>query len=94
MTIDLCFSNARTVLPFRRGFTDFEEGPRLFEPTMRHSAVMKRGNYLYVFWTRVGDGLKALCLAHRYQWRLDGMGRIRGNVVLHQSLIGRVQSPT
>ncbi|MFL2856117.1 MAG: hypothetical protein ACJZ8E_06990 [Pseudohongiellaceae bacterium] len=45
------------------GFTDFEEGPRLFEPTMRHSAVMKRGNYLYVFWTRVGDVPESIMLS-------------------------------
>lgn len=39
----------------RDGFTDFETGPRLFEPNMRHSALLKRGDLLYVFWTRVGD---------------------------------------
>ena len=45
------------------GFTNFEEGPRLFEPTMRHSAVMKRGDYLYVFWTRVGDVPESIMLS-------------------------------
>ena len=37
------------------GLTDFETGPTLFEPNMRHSALLKRGDRLYVFWTRVGD---------------------------------------
>lgn len=37
------------------GFTDFESGPRLFNPDMRHSALLVKGNYLYVFWTQVGD---------------------------------------
>lgn len=39
----------------RDGLTDFETGPLLFEPDMRHAALLKRGNTLYVFWTRVGD---------------------------------------
>jgi hypothetical protein len=34
---------------------DFEEGPLLFDPNTRHSAVLKRENTLYVFWTRIGD---------------------------------------
>ncbi len=33
----------------------FEEGPRLFNPNMRHSALLVRGDLLYVFWTQVGD---------------------------------------
>jgi len=37
------------------GFTDFEPGPRLFGPDQRHSALLKRGDILHVFWTRVGD---------------------------------------
>ena len=45
------------------GFTNFEEGPRLFVPNMRHSAVMVRGNYLYVFWTRVGDAPESIMLS-------------------------------
>ena len=31
------------------GFTNFEEGPRLFGPNMRHSAVIVRDDHLYVF---------------------------------------------
>ncbi|WP_411288579.1 hypothetical protein [Phenylobacterium sp.] len=37
------------------GFAGFEAGPRLFGPDQRHSAVLKRGDTLHVFWTRVGD---------------------------------------
>jgi hypothetical protein len=37
------------------GLSGFEEGPRLFSRAMRHSALLKRGNDLLVFWTRVGD---------------------------------------
>ena len=33
----------------------FEEGPRLFNPNMRHSALLVRENRLLVFWTQVGD---------------------------------------
>jgi hypothetical protein len=35
--------------------TGFEEGPSLFQPEIRHSAVTVRGNTLDVSWTRVGD---------------------------------------
>ena len=37
------------------GLSDFERGPTLFEPLQRHTALLKRGNTLNVFWTRVGD---------------------------------------
>jgi len=33
----------------------FEEGPRLFNPRMRHAALLQRGNTLFVFWTEVGQ---------------------------------------
>ena len=33
----------------------FEAGPTLFNPNMRHCAVLVRGDTLYVFWTQVGD---------------------------------------
>lgn len=45
------------------GFTNFEEGPRLFTSNMRHSAVIVRDNYLYVFWTRVGDAPESIMLS-------------------------------
>jgi hypothetical protein len=39
----------------RDGLSGFEVGPVLFNPNMRHSAVLKRGQKLLVFWTQVGD---------------------------------------
>ena len=38
----------------------FEEGPRLFDDSMRHSALVVRGDTLHVFWTRVGDAPEAI----------------------------------
>ncbi len=37
------------------GCSHFEAGPLLFNPNMRHAALFKRGQVLYVFWTQVGD---------------------------------------
>ena len=37
------------------GLSQFEEGPLLFDSSMRHAALLKREDRLYVFWTRVGD---------------------------------------
>ena len=37
------------------GRSGFESGPMLFSLTQRHTAVLKRDDTLYVFWTRVGD---------------------------------------
>ncbi|HTQ34745.1 MAG TPA: hypothetical protein VMI30_11280 [Stellaceae bacterium] len=37
------------------GMQAFEPGPVLFNPRMRHSALLKRGDVLWVFWTQVGD---------------------------------------
>lgn len=45
------------------GLTDFEEGPRLFAPNMRHSALIVRDETLYVFWTRVGDAPETIMLS-------------------------------
>ncbi len=45
------------------GFTNFEEGPLLFEPDMRHSAVLLRGDTLWVFWTRVGEAPERILLS-------------------------------
>ena len=44
-------------------FTEFEEGPLLFVPNMRHAAVIIRDDTLYVFWTRVGDAPETLLLS-------------------------------
>ena len=39
----------------RDGLTGFEEGPNLFHPDMRHTALLKRGDRLFVFWTERRD---------------------------------------
>ena len=45
------------------GFTSFEEGPLLFNPDMRHSAVLLRGDTLWVFWTQVGEAPERILLS-------------------------------
>ena len=35
--------------------TGYQEGPMLFNPNMRHCAVLVRDDVLHVFWTQVGD---------------------------------------
>ena len=47
----------------RDGLTDFEEGPQLFNPDMRHSALLTRGRRLYVFWTARGDAPERIWLS-------------------------------
>jgi hypothetical protein len=37
------------------GLSKFEKGRLLFEPNMRHAALLRRDDLLYVFWTRVGE---------------------------------------
>ncbi len=37
------------------GLSRFEAGPMLFNPRMRHAAVLSRERELMVFWTQVGD---------------------------------------
>src|SRR5262249_29111290 len=39
----------------RDGLTDFEEGPTLFPPNMRHTALKVDGQTLSVFYTNAGD---------------------------------------
>jgi len=43
--------------------TGFEEGPRLFNPNMRHAAFLKRGDKMYVFWTQVGYAPETILLS-------------------------------
>ena len=43
------------LLRSRDGLSGFERGPVLFESLQRHTAMLKRGDKLFVFWTRVGD---------------------------------------
>jgi hypothetical protein len=45
------------------GMHGFEPGPALFNPNMRHSAVIKRGRELCVFWTQVGDTPERILLS-------------------------------
>jgi hypothetical protein len=47
----------------RDGLSAFEPGPTLFPPTMRHAAVLRRGDSLLVFWTRVGDAPEHVLLS-------------------------------
>ena len=47
----------------RDGLTAFEPGPLLFNPSMRHSALLKRGDLLYVFWTQAGDAPESILLS-------------------------------
>ncbi|MDP6377756.1 MAG: hypothetical protein QF921_18465 [Pseudomonadales bacterium] len=41
----------------------FEAGPVLFNPDMRHAAVLLRGDLLYVFWTQVGHAPERILLS-------------------------------
>lgn len=45
------------------GLTGFEQGPLLFNPNMRHSAILKRGDILFVFWTQVGEAPETILLS-------------------------------
>ena len=47
----------------RDGLSGFEEGPTLFEPTMRHAAVYRRRDTLFVFWSNVGDDPERILLS-------------------------------
>lgn len=47
----------------RDGLSDFETGPTLFNPDMRHAAVLVRGDRLLVFYTQVGDTPERILLS-------------------------------
>lgn len=47
----------------KNGLSDFEEGPGLFNPDMRHSALLIRDNTLYVFWTQAGHSPERILLS-------------------------------
>lgn len=52
------------------GLSGFEPGPDVFnEPLQRHSALLKRGDTLWVFWTRVTDAPERILVS-----RLDLSG--------------------
>lgn len=42
------------------GLSGFVEGPTLFNPNMRHAALLPRGTTLHVFWTQVGDAPESI----------------------------------
>lgn len=43
------------LLRSRDGLTDFEAGPAPLNPATRHTAVLRRGELLHVFWSQIGD---------------------------------------
>ena len=45
------------------GLSGFEKGPTLFNPDMRHCALLKRGERLHVFWTQVGHAPERILLS-------------------------------
>lgn len=45
------------------GLSGFEPGPQLFNPNMRHCALLRRGDRMYVFWTQVGDAPESILLS-------------------------------
>jgi hypothetical protein len=45
------------------GMRDFTPGPLLFNPNMRHAAVLKRSDELSVFWTQVGEAPERILLS-------------------------------
>lgn len=45
------------------GLNSFEAGKIVFCNEMRHSALLKRGNKLHVFWSRVGDAPERILLS-------------------------------
>jgi len=47
----------------RGWLTGFEVGPLLFNPDMRHAALLKRGDTLHVFWTQVGHAPERILLS-------------------------------
>jgi hypothetical protein len=47
----------------REPLTRFEAGPLLFNPDMRHSALLKRDDTLHVFWTQVGHAPERILLS-------------------------------
>jgi hypothetical protein len=47
----------------RNRLSGFEEGPRLFDDSMRHNALLMRDGLLHVFWTRRGDAPERIFMA-------------------------------
>jgi len=47
----------------RDGLGDFEAGPRFFNDSMRHNALLIRGDTLHVFWTQAGHAPERIFLS-------------------------------
>jgi hypothetical protein len=47
----------------RDPLSGFVQGQRLFNRDMRHAALLKRGNTLFVFWTQVGQAPETILLS-------------------------------
>ena len=47
----------------RNSLGDFEAGPCLFNPNMRHAALLLRADTLHVFWTEVGHAPERILLS-------------------------------
>jgi len=47
----------------RDGLSDFQEGPRFFNDSMRHNALLIRDNILHVFWTQAGHAPERIFLS-------------------------------
>ena len=45
------------------GLSGFEEGPKMFNKDMRHSAVLVRDKELFIFWTQVGHAPERILLS-------------------------------
>ncbi len=45
------------------GLGGFEPGPTLFNPSMRHAALLQRGDVLWVFWTQVGEAPERILMS-------------------------------
>jgi hypothetical protein len=45
------------------GLSQFEPGPLLFNPNMRHAALLLRESILYVFWTQVGHAPERILMS-------------------------------
>jgi hypothetical protein len=91
----------------RDGVTNFETGPTLFTPAMRHSAVQRQGDTLLVFYSNAGDCPERILLSRIHltpDWRnwqatpgetvlAPEMAYEGGNLPLVASLRGAVHEP-
>ena len=78
------------------GLHGFEPGPVLFNPNMRHSAVLKRGDELLVFLVASGRGAGAdFAQPYRYRGRLARLERkLAGRGAAARAQVGRRRRTT